>query len=64
MYKINMANAGPQAPAVLSPLPHPALQQPAQQAQHILQLNWPHFKPEFLGKPEEDSEAHLLRTNN
>ena len=28
------------------------------------QLNWSHFKPEFAGKPEEDAEAHLLRTNN
>ena len=27
------------------------------------QLNWLHFKPEFAGKPEEDAEAHLLRTN-
>ena len=27
------------------------------------QLNWPHFKPEFTGKPDEDAEAHLLRTN-
>ena len=29
----------------------------------IPQLNWSYFKPEFLGKPEEDAEAHLLRTN-
>ena len=28
------------------------------------QLNWSHFKPEFAGKPEEDVEAHLLRTND
>ena len=28
------------------------------------QLNWSHFKPEFSGKPEEDAEAHLLRSNN
>ena len=28
------------------------------------QLNWSHFKPDFLGKPEEDAEAHLLRTND
>ena len=28
------------------------------------QLNWSYFKPEFLGKPEEDVEAHLLRTND
>ena len=30
----------------------------------ILHLNWSHFKPEFSGKPEEDAEAHLLRTND
>ena len=24
-------------------------------------MNWSHFKPEFLGKPEKDAEAHLLR---
>ena len=51
-------------------LPAPALptlqvlQEPAQQAQYIPQLNWSHLKPEFLGKPEEDAEAHLLRTND
>ena len=28
------------------------------------QLNWSHFKPEYAGKPDEDAEAHLLRTNN
>ena len=29
------------------------------------QFNWSHFKPEeFLGKPEEDAEAHLLRPND
>ena len=27
------------------------------------QLNWSHFKPECTGKPDEDAEAHLLRTN-
>ena len=27
-------------------------------------LNWSHFKPDFSGKPEEDMEAHLLRTND
>ena len=42
-------------------VPHPMVQQtsPAQ----VLQLNWSYFKPEFSGKPEEDAEAHLLRTN-
>ena len=28
------------------------------------QLNWSYFKPEFSGKPEEDAEEHLLRTND
>ena len=28
------------------------------------QLNWSHFRPEFSGEPEEDVEAHLLRTND
>ena len=27
-------------------------------------LNWSCFKPEFSGKPEEDAEAHLLRTSD
>ena len=35
--------------------------QPGQQTQGL--LNWSHFKPEFSGKPEEDAEVHLLRTN-
>ena len=26
-------------------------------------LNWSHFKPKFSRKPDEDAEAHLLRTN-
>ena len=28
------------------------------------QLNCSHFKPEYVGKPEEDAEAHLLRMND
>ena len=28
------------------------------------QSNWSYFKPEFLGKPEEDAEGHLLGTND
>ena len=27
-------------------------------------LNWSHFKSEFPGKPDEDAEAHLLKTND
>ena len=30
----------------------------------MVYLNWSHFKPEFSGKPEEDAEAHLFRTND
>ena len=37
-------------------------QEPAGQ-QH-LHINWSNFKPEFSGKPEEDAEAHLLRSND
>ena len=28
------------------------------------QLNWSHFRPECSGKPEEDAEVHLFRTND
>ena len=57
---------GPQASDIPAPPPPPhAPQQPKkpthldQQGQTIVHLNWPHFKSEFLGKPE-DVEAHLL----
>ena len=59
-----MANTGLQAPALPAPPSPSALQQPEQQAQHIPQLNWSHFKPEFSGKPEEDAEAHVLKIND
>ena len=32
--------------------------------QEPLCMNWSHFKPKFSGKPDEDVEAHLLRTND
>ena len=52
----------PQPPAQLPvPLDQPV---PAQPFQDMPQLNWSHSKPEFAGKPEEDAEAHLLRTND
>ena len=56
----------PVAPAVVPPAPPVQLPSPpAQQIQpQMLQLNWSHFKPEYSGKPEEDAEAHLLRTND
>ena len=38
-----------------------AAQQVVQQQLH---MNWSHFKPEFSGKPDEDVEVHLLRTND
>ena len=37
---------------------------PTQPIQHMPQLNWSHFKLEFAGKPGEDGEVHLLRTND
>ena len=45
-----------------APVPNPMLP-PAPPVQ-IPQLNWSYFKPEFSGKPEEDVEAYLLRTND
>ena len=60
-----MAEAGPQAPDILAPPPPPAqsdpaqqVQQPKQQGQQVVHLNWSHYKPRILGKPEEDAEAH------
>ena len=32
--------------------------------QQPMHMNWLHFKPEFSSKPDEDVEAHLLRTND
>ena len=29
----------------------------------LQQLNWSYMKAEFSGKPKEDAEEHLLRTN-
>ena len=72
-----MAEGGPPGP-VPPQVPPPAPQQPQQPPQppqpvqqvlppqpgHPMGMNWSHFKPEFSGKPEEDVEAHLLRTND
>ena len=49
----------PQDPNNPNPLPK---QLPVSMANN--QLNWSHFKPDFSGKPKEDAEAHLLRTND
>ena len=35
----------------------------AGQQQH-LHINWSNFKPEFSGKADEDTEAHLLHSND
>ena len=55
----------PPAPPVQLSVP-PAQHIPAWlfQPAYIPQLNWSHFKPEFAGKPDEDAEAHHLRTND
>ena len=44
------------------PTPQALLPQPGQQVH--MHMNWSHCKPEYSGKPEEDVEAHLLRTND
>ena len=45
-------------------VPNPVQPVQIQVQQGQPQLNWSYFKPEFSGKPEEDAEAHLLRTND
>ena len=68
-----MAEPGPQpqdVPASNPPPPPPppadpaVPQAPQQPGQQVVHLNWSHFKPEFSGKPDEDTEAHLLCTNH
>ena len=44
--------------------PQPFLQQTVPHIIHQQIVNWSHLKPEFVSKPEEDAEAHLLHTNN
>ena len=48
---------GPACGGGQQPPPPAVVQQP-------MHMNWSHFKPEFSGKPDEDVEAHLLRTND
>ena len=55
----------PQSPPAHVPNPILPPAPPAQIPNQIQpQLNWSYFKPEFSGKPGEDVEAHLLRTND
>ena len=56
---------------VPTPNPPSAQQQPQQQQQNqvgqqqqVVHLNWSNFKPEFSGKPDEDTEALLLCSND
>ena len=54
----------PAAPPMQPAVPPVQLVIPSIQPGLMPQLNWSHFKPEFGGKPDEDVEAHLLRTND
>ena len=56
-----MQPPAPPAQPVVPPA-QPAV--PPVQPRPMSQLNWSHFKPELAGKPDEDVEAHLLRTND
>ena len=68
-----MADQGGGVPA---PNPNQQQQQPQQQQQQeqiqdeagqqqqVVHLSWSNFKPEFLGKLDEDTEAHLLCSND
>ena len=59
---------GPEVPnqVVNIPTEEPELDQPPFQPVTMAnqQLNWSHFKPEFSGKPGEDADTHLLRTQD
>ena len=68
-----MAEPGPKGKGIPAPNSSPspadqpelqAPQQPTQPAQQVVHLNWSHFKPEFSVKLNEDTEAHLLCTND
>ena len=43
--------------------PQQQIQDPAGQQQH-LHIYWSNFKLEFSGKPDEDTEVHLLCSND
>ena len=71
-HQVEEPNLPPEPEELEQPnLPHIQPNQPPNQVQNIQvamaqlqQLNWSYFKPEFSGKPEEDAEEHLLRTND
>ena len=53
----------PVQPVVLPAAPVQPVVSPAQPGP-LPELNWSYLKPEFAGKPDEDADAHLLRTND
>ena len=63
----NNAQVGQNIPAQLQQQPAPAQPVPigsVAPAPQIIYQNWIGKKPEFLGKPEEDAESHLLSTRD
>ena len=52
------------SPPVVHPAPPAQPVVPPTQPGSLPQLNWSYFKPEFTGKPDEDAENHLHRTND
>ena len=61
--QLEQPNLPPNQPDQPNQPPNPVHNLPAPMA-NPHQLNWSYFKPEFSGKPKEDVEAHLLRTND
>ena len=55
----------PNPPSAQQPQPPPQQQQDhTGQQQQVLHLNWSNVKPESSGKPDEDTEVHLLHLND
>ena len=67
LLALPIPKGAPDPPAPQDPLapeaPHmpQALHQPIP---YMPPVNWSNFKPKFSGKPDEDAEAHLLRTDD
>ena len=60
-----MAEGGLPGPACREEQQLPAITQQPQPGQKVqLHMNCSYFESEYSGKPEEDVEAHLLRTSN
>ena len=59
-----MADQEEGVPTPNAPPAQPQQQDHTGQQQQVVHLNWSNFKPEFSGKPDEDTEAHLLCLNN